>query len=39
MPGLGFEPRIAGFERAKAVHALNGAATVIGIKLKYFQHY
>jgi hypothetical protein len=27
---MGFEPRISVFERAKTVHALDGAATVIG---------
>jgi hypothetical protein len=27
---LGFEPTISVFERAKTVHALDGAATVIG---------
>jgi hypothetical protein len=30
MPQVGFEPTIPVFERAKIVHALNGAATVIG---------
>jgi hypothetical protein len=28
MPRVGFEPRIKVFERAKAVHALDRAATV-----------
>jgi uncharacterized UPF0146 family protein len=30
MPGVGFEPTIQVFERAKTVYALNCAATVIG---------
>jgi hypothetical protein len=30
MPGVGFEPTIAASERAKTVHALDRAATVIG---------
>jgi hypothetical protein len=30
MPYVGFEPTIPVFERAKTVHALDGAATVIG---------
>jgi hypothetical protein len=30
MPQVGFEPTIPVFERAKSVHALDGAATVIG---------
>jgi hypothetical protein len=30
MPGVGFEPTIPVFERAKTVHALDYAATVIG---------
>jgi hypothetical protein len=30
MPRVGFEPTITVFERAKAVHALDPAATVIG---------
>jgi hypothetical protein len=30
MPRVGFEPTIPVFERAKTVHALDGAATVIG---------
>jgi hypothetical protein len=29
MPSVGFEPTIPAFERVKAVHALNRAATVI----------
>jgi hypothetical protein len=29
MPRVGFEPTIPVFERAKTVHALDGAATVI----------
>jgi uncharacterized membrane protein len=31
MPQAGFEPTIPVFERAKTVHALDGAATVIGL--------
>jgi hypothetical protein len=31
MPQVGFEPTIPVFERAKTVHALGRAATVIGI--------
>jgi hypothetical protein len=30
MPRVGFEPTIQVLERAKTVHALDGAATVIG---------
>jgi hypothetical protein len=30
MPRVGFEPMIPAFERAKAVHALDRTATVIG---------
>jgi hypothetical protein len=30
MPRIGFQPTIPVFERAKTVHALDGAATVIG---------
>jgi hypothetical protein len=33
MPHVGFEPTIPVFEQAKTVHALDYAATVIGIKL------
>jgi hypothetical protein len=31
MPLVGFEPKIAVFERAKTVHGLDGAATAIGM--------
>jgi hypothetical protein len=31
MPRVGFEPTIPVFERAKTVHALDRAATVIGV--------
>jgi hypothetical protein len=31
MPRLGFEPATPVFERAKTVHALDRAATVIGL--------
>jgi FAD synthase len=30
MPSVGFEPTIPAFERAKTVHALDRASTVIG---------
>jgi hypothetical protein len=30
MPSVGFEPTIAAFVRAKTIHALDRAATVIG---------
>jgi hypothetical protein len=33
MPRVGFEPTIPAFERAKTVHALDRAATVIGCNL------
>jgi hypothetical protein len=33
MPSVGFEPMIPAFERAKTVHALDRAATVIGYDL------
>jgi hypothetical protein len=33
MPWVGFEPPISAFERAKTVHALDGAVTVIGRSL------
>jgi hypothetical protein len=33
MPRVGFEPTIAVFDLAKTVHALDHAATLIGIKL------
>jgi hypothetical protein len=33
MPRAGFEPTIPAFERAKTVHALDRAATVIGYSL------
>jgi hypothetical protein len=35
MPWVGFEPMIPAFERAKTVHALDRAATVIGPTLYY----
>jgi hypothetical protein len=31
MPRVGFKPAIAVLERAETVHALNRAATVIGV--------
>jgi hypothetical protein len=34
MPSMGFEPMIPAFQQAKRVHALDSAATVIGI-VKY----
>jgi hypothetical protein len=33
MPILGFEPTIPGFQRAKAVHALETAATVTVLRV------
>jgi hypothetical protein len=33
MSQMGFEPTILAFERAKTVHALDRAATVVGLKL------
>jgi hypothetical protein len=35
MPRVGFEPTIPAFERAKAIHGLDRAATVIG-KVNYY---
>jgi hypothetical protein len=35
MPRRGFELPILPFERAKTVHALDRAATVVGIYIKY----
>jgi hypothetical protein len=35
MPQVGFEPTIPAFERAKIVHALDCAATVIGYSATY----
>jgi hypothetical protein len=32
MPRVGFEPTIPAFKRAKTVHALDHAATAIGVK-------
>jgi hypothetical protein len=37
MPRLGFEPTIPVFERAKKVHALDRAATVIGTQVGYMK--
>jgi hypothetical protein len=31
MPRVRFEPTIPVFEQAKAIHALDGAATVVGL--------
>jgi hypothetical protein len=39
MPGVGFEPTIPVFERAKTVHTLDHAATVIGPKPFYQKIY
>jgi hypothetical protein len=33
MSWVGFEPTIPVFQRAKAVHALDSAATVIGVRI------
>jgi hypothetical protein len=39
MPRVGFEPTITVFERAKTFHALDGAATVIGlVYIKNYKH-
>jgi hypothetical protein len=35
MPSVGFETTIPVFERAKTVHALDRAATVIGMFVSY----
>jgi hypothetical protein len=35
MPLVGFEPTIPAFERAKTVHVLDRAATLIGIHCSY----
>jgi hypothetical protein len=35
MPRVAFEPTIPVFERTKTVHALDGAATVIGVHPHY----
>jgi hypothetical protein len=35
MPGVGFEPTISVFERAKTVHALDRAAAAIGLPTVY----
>jgi hypothetical protein len=35
MPRVGFEPTIPAFERAKTVHALDRATTVIGLPSVY----
>jgi hypothetical protein len=37
LPWVGFEPTIPAFERAKPVHALDCAATVIGPSEKYYN--
>jgi hypothetical protein len=39
MPQMGFEPTIPVFKRAKAVHALDRAATVIGYSLPSIMHF
>jgi hypothetical protein len=36
MPWVGFEPTIPAFKRAKTIHALHRAATVIGLKHHYW---
>jgi hypothetical protein len=36
MPWVGFEPTIPAFQRAKTIHALDRAASVIGAKLIIF---
>jgi hypothetical protein len=37
MPQVGFEPTVQVFERAKTVHALDRAATVIGHIIIYWS--
>jgi hypothetical protein len=39
MPRAGFEPKNPAFERAKRVHALDRAATAIGISNNMFDKY
>jgi hypothetical protein len=39
MPQVGFKPRIPMFELAKTVHALGGAANVIGICIHIYLHF
>jgi hypothetical protein len=39
MPEVGLEPMIPAFKRAKAVHALDRAAIVIGSKHWHLQEY
>jgi hypothetical protein len=39
MPRVGFEPKIPVFERAKTVHALDRAATVIGYTVILHKFY
>jgi hypothetical protein len=39
MPWVGFEPTIPVFERAKIFHALDGAATVIGLQNSTWQKF
>jgi hypothetical protein len=39
MPGVGFEPIIPAFEKAKTVHASECEATVIGLpEFNYMNH-
>jgi hypothetical protein len=37
MPRVGFEPTIPVFERAKTVHALDRAVTVVGSMFSYVR--
>jgi hypothetical protein len=39
MPPMGFEPMISVLDRAKAVHSLNRAATMIGFSCKLLRKY
>jgi hypothetical protein len=39
MPRVGFEPTIPVFERAKTVHALDRAVTVIRIRCIYISYF
>jgi hypothetical protein len=39
MTWVGFEPMIPAFERAKTIHALERAATLIGFVHTYFKEF
>jgi hypothetical protein len=38
MPRVGFEPKITAFERAKRVHDLDSAATVVDASEVYYKY-